>query len=185
MENGELNDKIILDLLIKRHRDKEITPDLIDSIKKEYHGIKLSVNSISKEDKEYAESLHDNIFEAIMKDEASFETKITYISSGAIAMFFTYITSRDSALICMTIAILGLAFLSLCLLSNIASYLVGKVVMRKGTNELRKYIEQSVPTNTYDIINSINQRVDAWNWCSSIFLFLGISFVATFIFINI
>jgi hypothetical protein len=136
-------------------------------------------------DKKYGEALYDNIWDTINKDGACFERKITGMPSGAIVIFIAYVILKDSGLICVPVGIVGASFLSLCLITNMLSYIFGKITMMKDADTLRKYIDQSIPADLYGIAGKINREIDVWNWLSAIFLFLGIILTAIFIFINI
>ncbi|MDR2407948.1 MAG: hypothetical protein LBE13_07545 [Bacteroidales bacterium] len=143
-------------------------------------------NCISIKDKEYLTDLYNNIFDSLLKDEDRFETKITYITSGSIVLFFTYIMTSEIAFNNKFTGMLGIIFLILSLLSNLASYLIGKIWMRSISKKLFYAIERNTePEEEPDkMIYSTNKKIDALNWISTILLFIGIAFITIFIFIN-
>ncbi|MDR1340001.1 MAG: hypothetical protein LBK58_08130 [Prevotellaceae bacterium] len=143
------------------------------------------MNTEETKDKEYANSLYRNIYDSIMKDEVSFESKITLVAFGMTVIFIAYIISKGSGFICLPIGIIGASFLLLCLISDMLSLVIGVMTMRKYANILKEYIEQSIPADLYGIVNKINRIVDAWNQLSAILLFLGMILTAIFIFVNI
>jgi hypothetical protein len=141
------------------------------------------MNTEEIKDQEYANALYDNIYDAIMKDGANFETKITRIAFGMTVIFIAYVISKGSGFICLPIDIIGASFLLLYLISDMLSFVIGTITMRKYVNILEKYIEQSIPADLYGIVSKLNRDIEIRNWISAILLFLGIILTAIFIFI--
>jgi hypothetical protein len=57
--------------------------------------IEIKEDNLSDNEKEYLTTTYNNVFDSLLKDEDRFETKITYIASGSITLFFTYITKSE------------------------------------------------------------------------------------------
>lgn len=62
----------------------------------------------------------DNLYDSIIKDEERFETKITYLGAGAIALSLTFATATN-AIASRWMLYLGIAITGLSLIMNMYS----------------------------------------------------------------
>jgi hypothetical protein len=183
MNSRELKEKLLVELLARKYKNKELTHDLIVDIEREFNEIISKTNAPDDKDKEYFADSYENIFDSVSKDEDSFETKITYIASGSIVLFFTYIASGETPFKCKSALILAIILLGGSLSLNLFSYLMGKKwKMNLGDGILACLEEKTMSRKDIGLkLHDINKKIDRINWASFICLFFGMVFATIFI----
>lgn len=133
-------------------------------------------------DLDLQKSNRDAIQKVIESSESDFETKITYLSSGALGLSITFaekfikVESSDY----LSILISGWVLLILTLSVNLVSVLLSKHFSIKARNEIDNNDDKA-----YDKIIRRNGYIDSINWTTAALLLVGIILVTLFSSINL
>lgn len=128
-------------------------------------------------------SERDVLQELISKSESEFETKLTYISAGALLLSVTLLEKiiKLDCSIYLWIVIVSWVLLILTLLLNLISHLISKIFLRKSIDEIDENTEIGERNRNY------RKRlicIESINWITSILLILGIASLVIFTSIN-
>lgn len=120
---------------------------------------------------------------AITISEAEFEKKLTYISSGSLILSLTFIEKiiNIEKSIGVWLLISGWGLLCLTLIVNLFSHLVAKKHIRSAQKDIYNELEFKEKVKK---IEKNNNKIEALNVSTLIFLVLGILSIIIFVSIN-
>lgn len=131
---------------------------------------------------------YNSNYDAIGKNNAHFETKITYISAGLAVLLFAFIQDRC---ICFGwLFICGVVFSVLSLLLNLISFFYGNNLMGKDAAKIVKLMLMSSVSSrcgvyVYKLSLRTNRKIRCFNLLNLFVLIIGVVFSLIFLIFNI
>ena len=148
-------------------------------------------NDIKQSDKQrYVDAWFDSLSTASKEYDKEFDSKITYIGAGVIALSIAF-ASRDSTLPlrCINLFIIGEIFAIGAVVLNLASFTISKILTRKYQNIVAKYIGQGYKGSLKPAVDQQEVVLYVIILCYNIFclisLIVGIIFISIFVFKNL
>lgn len=120
---------------------------------------------MEKEELEDIQKGIDNFYETIRIDENNFETKITYLNAGAIALMLTFLSFQDGYIVNFVLMVLGMSFCGISLIVNIVQYMIVKSWHRESIDKLIKAKNKGTYLAPDDLIDLVCRKVDRLNAC--------------------
>lgn len=124
------------------------------------------------------------LFKAISINEGSYESKITLIGSGAVALSMTYIATLDEP-VCKLLFYVAISIIISALTLNLLLYPITVKWFKDEIDIIDDFVRDDMYRETNETIYKINQRVVTWNWRNLIVMILGIIIMICFVCVNV